>query len=166
MKKYLLAAALALVGTAFAHGDGRPGAANAAKTEQKKEQKDWGVAGEARAARRTIEVTMGDDMRFTPDLIEVKQGDVVKFKVRNKGALQHEFVLGTRQELDAHAALMLKFPDMEHDEPSMLHVAPGSSGELVWNFNRAGRFEFACLVAGHAQAGMVGKVNVIATRRK
>ena len=35
----------------------------------------------------------------------------------------HEFVLGTKKELDEHAALMLKFPNMEHDEPYMAHVA-------------------------------------------
>ena len=38
----------------------------------RKEQKDWGIAGEARAAKRTIDVRMGDDMRFTPDRIDVR----------------------------------------------------------------------------------------------
>ena len=44
----------------------------------------------------------------------------------------HEFVIGTKKELDEHAALMLKFPDMEHDEPYMAHVAPGKTGEIIW----------------------------------
>jgi uncharacterized cupredoxin-like copper-binding protein len=74
----------------------------------------------------------------------------------------HEFVLGTKQELEAHAALMLKFPNMEHDEPYMAHVGAGQKGEIVWTFNRAGEFDFACLIAGHYQAGMVGKVRVAA----
>ena len=34
--------------------------------------------------------------------------------------------------------------------------------EIVWTFNRAGEFDFACLIAGHFQAGMVGKVMVTA----
>ena len=66
----------------------------------------------------------------------------------------------TKQVLDEHAALMQKFPNMEHDEPYMAHVPPGKTGEIVWTFNRAGEFDFACLIAGHYQAGMVGKIVV------
>ena len=72
-----------------------------------------------------------------------------------------KFVIGTKAENDEHAALMVKFPTMEHDEPYMAHVAPGKTGEIVWTFNRAGEFDFACLIAGHYQAGMVGKVKVV-----
>jgi uncharacterized cupredoxin-like copper-binding protein len=125
-----------------------------------KEQKPWGIAGERKAARRTMEVGMGDDMRFTPSRIEVREGETVRFVIRNRGKVMHEFVLGTKQELDAHAELMMKFPDMEHDERYMAHVAPGRRGEIVWTFNRAGEFQFACLIAGHYQAGMVGQVVV------
>jgi uncharacterized cupredoxin-like copper-binding protein len=71
-------------------------------------------------------------------------------------------VLGTRKELDEHAALMMKFPGMEHDEPYMAHVPPARPAEIIWTFNRAGEFDFACLIAGHYQAGMVGKITVAA----
>ena len=129
----------------------------------KKEQKDWGIAGDAKAARRSVEFKMTDNMRFTPDKLEVKQGETIKFVLRNNGAVLHEFVLGTKKELDEHAALMVKFPTMEHSEPYMAHVAPGKTGEIVWTFNRAGDFDFACLIAGHYSAGMVGKVKVVAS---
>ena len=76
----------------------------------------------------------------------------------------HEFVLGTQTKLEAHAALMLRFPNMEHDEPYMAHVAPGQTGEIIWTFNRAGNFDFACFVARHYQAGRVGNVTVLAGR--
>nr|WP_310384373.1 hypothetical protein [Roseateles sp.] len=36
----------------------------------------------------------------------------------------------------------------------------------VWTFNRAGDFDFACPIAGHYQAGMVGKIKVIAATAK
>lgn len=142
---------------ASAHGDAehpRPGGPVV------KEQKDWGIAGERRHAKRTIEVGMGDDMRFTPARIAVREGETLRFVIRNRGKLMHEFVIGTKRELDEHAALMARFPDMEHDEPYMAHVAPGRTGEIVWTFNRAGEFQFACLIAGHYQAGMVGQVVV------
>jgi uncharacterized cupredoxin-like copper-binding protein len=41
-------------------------------------------------------------------------------------------------------------------------VDAGQSGEIVWTFNRVGEFEFACLIAGHFQAGMVGTITVAA----
>jgi uncharacterized cupredoxin-like copper-binding protein len=127
----------------------------------KKEQKDWGIAGDAKAARRTITITMSDSMRFSPDRITVKRGETVKFVVKNKGGMLHEFVIGTPKELDEHAALMLKFPNMEHDEPYMAHVAAKKTGGVIWTFNRPGDFQFACLIAGHYQAGMVGTIKVI-----
>jgi uncharacterized cupredoxin-like copper-binding protein len=125
-----------------------------------KEQKDWGIAGDAKAVRRTVEVQMSDAMRFTPERLSVKLGETVRFRVRNEGRVMHEFVIGTLQENARHAELMVKFPDMEHDEPYMAHVPPGQTGEIIWTFNRAGRFEFACLIAGHYQGGMKGVITV------
>jgi len=143
---------------ARSHGDEAHPKSSAAL---KKEQTPWGIAGVAKAATRTVQVSMSDQMRFTPDHIEVRQGKTVKFVVRNNGKLMHEFVIGTQAELDKHAALMLRFPDMEHDEPYMAHVGPGKTGQIIWTFNRAGDFDFACLIAGHYQAGMVGKIRVL-----
>jgi uncharacterized cupredoxin-like copper-binding protein len=142
---------------AFAHGDEH---ATDKKMTVKKEQKAWGIAGDAKAAKRTINIVMTDNMRFTPDKIDVQSGETVKIIIRNEGAMLHEMVIGTRKELDEHAALMLKFPDMEHDEPYMAHVPAGKTGQLVWRFNRTGNFEFACLIAGHYQAGMKGTIKV------
>ena len=128
----------------------------------KKEQKEWGIAGDAKAVKRTIKLSMSDTMRFTPDKIEVKQGETVRISLKNTGKILHEMVIGTKKELDEHAALMLKFPTMEHDEPYMAHIPPGKTGKIIWTFNKAGEFDFACLVAGHYQAGMVGKITVAA----
>ncbi len=125
-----------------------------------KEQKDWGIAGDAKSAKRSIAVGMADTMRFTPERIEVRQGETLKFVVRNTGKVMHEFVIGTKAENAKHAEMMVKFPNMEHDEPYMAHVPPGKVGEIVWTFNRAGEFEFACLIAGHYQSGMVGTIMV------
>ena len=141
---------------ASAHGDAHAKAAASVK----KEQKDWGIAGVARQVGRTIDITMSDTMRFLPDRIEVRQGDTVRFRIRNSGRMLHEMVIGTAGELREHAALMLKFPNMEHDEPYMAHVPQGKTSQMLWHFNRAGDFDFACLIAGHFQAGMVGKIIV------
>ena len=162
-KRKLLAATVGaglmlIARTPFAH-DKKP---HTAAGPVKKEQKDWGIAGDAKAVKRTVIFTMKDNMRFTPDKLEVKLGETVKLVVKNNGAVLHEFVLGSKKELEEHAALMVKFPTMEHDEPYMAHVGPGKSGEVIWTFNRAGDFDFACLIAGHYQAGMVGTIKVAA----
>ena len=148
---------LAGTSAAFSHENAKTHAAATVK-----EQKDWGIAGDAKAVKRTITLTMTDTMRFTPDVLNVKEGDTVKIVVKNSGKMLHEMVIGTAKELADHAALMLKFPNMEHSEPYMVHVPPGKTGQMIWNFNRAGNFDFACLMAGHYQAGMVGKINVAA----
>jgi uncharacterized cupredoxin-like copper-binding protein len=155
----LIAALLAVSGTATTHGDAAHAKASAPMIRV---QKEWGIAGDAKAFSRTIEIAMTDAMRFVPDLIEVKQGETIRMVHRNRGKVIHEFVLGTREELDAHSALMKRFPTMEHDERYVAHVPPGKTGEIIWTFSRAGEFDFACLIRGHYDAGMIGKVKVVA----
>ncbi|WNF45225.1 cupredoxin family protein [Pseudomonas sp. SG20056] len=154
----LALAGMLLSGPVLAHSEQHAAQHSAAIV---KEQKPWGIAGEPGQVSRTIEIGMSDQMRFSPDQLEVMQGETIRFVHRNQGKLLHEFVLGTQADLDAHAALMAKFPGMQHDEPYMAHVAPGQSGEIIWTFNRAGEFDFACLIAGHYQAGMVGRIRVL-----
>ena len=151
-----LAAAL-LIGTPArahtAHGGSKAAAAPA-------EQKDWGIAGDPKRVARTIEIRMGDDMRFAPERLEVKLGETIRLVALNRGRVMHEIVIGTPQELRTHAEMMRKHPNMEHDEPYMAHVSPGKRGQIVWTFNRAGEFEFACLIPGHFEAGMIGRIVV------
>lgn len=152
-----VAASLLVAGASQAHGDDtHPNPATAVE----KEQMPWGIAGDPAAVKRTIEVRMLDKMRYEPSAIRVKQGETIKLVMTNTGAVLHELVLGTKKELEAHAATMRKFPNMEHSAPYMAHVPPGKTGDIVWNFNRAGEFDFACLVAGHYEAGMIGKITV------
>src|SRR6476659_5008452 len=92
-------------GDATSHGDtaahGGHGTAPAKKT-----QKPWGVAGDPKAVKRTVEIATRDEMRFSPSAIQVAQGETVRLVVRNDGKLMHELVIGTKKELDAHAATM------------------------------------------------------------
>lgn len=152
--------------SAFLLAGGPPSRAHGDQTHPKpsapakSEQKPWGIAGTAKAVTRTIQIQMLDSMRFTPDRIEVKQGETVRLTMVNTGQAMHELVLGTQKALAEHAALMKRFPNMEHDEPYMVHVPPGKAGHILWNFNRVGAFDFACLLPGHFDAGMVGKIVV------
>jgi uncharacterized cupredoxin-like copper-binding protein len=161
MKHLLIATSIALsiasIG-AYAHGD-KPQAKKPAAA-QTVEEKAFGKAGDPKKVTRTIEVGMTDTMRYSPMEITVNRGDTVRFVAKNSGKVMHEMVLGTMPELKEHFELMKKFPDMEHDDPHMAHVKPGKTAHMVWQFTKAGEFYYGCLMPGHFEAGMVGKVIV------
>ncbi|HKY01040.1 MAG TPA: cupredoxin family protein [Burkholderiales bacterium] len=158
MRTYLLLAALLCATCAQAH-ENHSKDAHALRT-YKAEQMPFGIAGDPAKVTRTIKISMLDTMRFVPDKLEIKRGETVRFVLKNEGKLLHEMVIGTMADLKEHAKLMREFPNMEHDAPHMVHVEPGHTGEIVWHFNRAGDFDFACLLPGHFEAGMVGKILV------
>ncbi|GJL82702.1 MAG: copper tolerance protein [marine bacterium B5-7] len=121
---------------------------------------EFGTYDPSYSSQRTVDVSMNDNMRFEPQSIEVTAGEVVHFRIRNDGSLLHEFVLGTNKSLHQHADMMRTFPQMEHDEPYMAHVPAGEVVDIVWKFDKAGELGFACLLPGHYEAGMKGKLSV------
>lgn len=119
-----------------------------------------GKPGIASAVTRTVNIDMSDSMRFTPASVQVKQGETIRFVIKNSGKLKHEFVLGTEKELKEHYEVMKKNPEMEHSDPNMVTVAADQTGEVLWQFTKAGKIDFACLQPGHYDAGMKGDVQV------
>lgn len=150
----------ALGGSAFAHDDERHPVKLHRYDASKVEERAFGREGDPRKVTRTIRIDMSDAFRFTPAEVVVERGQTVKFIVGNRGKQLHEMVLGTPEELKQHAGLMRKFPGMEHADASMAHVKPGAKGEIVWQFTKAGEYQFACLIPGHFEAGMIGSVLV------
>ena len=148
----------AMTGTAWGHGG--ESRKEKEKSAQVAEEKPFGRPGDPGKVTRTIRIDMLDGMRFVPGDLKVKKGETIRFIVANKGKIMHEMVIGTMQELKEHAELMKKHPGMEHDAPYMAHVAPGKTRSIVWQFNRTGDFHYACLIAGHMEAGMVNRINV------
>lgn len=111
---------------------------------------------------RTISIRMDDAMRFYPDRLEVAKGETIRLRVLNTGRMAHELVLGEASALLAHAEAMRMQPDMPpHHEANAVTVAPGQAGEIVWTFPRTGTVDFACLLPGHYEAGMTGKIEVV-----
>ena len=125
-----------------------------------------GVPGVAAKVTRTINVDMTDDMRFSAAKIVAKQGETIRFIAKNNGKVKHEMVLGSEKELKEHYEIMKKNPEMEHVDANMVSVAPGQSGEIIWQFTKPGRIDFACLQPGHYDAGMKGMVNVAGEKAK
>lgn len=146
---------LALPAASLAHssGDGHV-------TEYDPVENEFGSYGPDMKSSRVIKVDMNDNMRFSPERIKVKVGEVIRFEHTNTGKLMHEFVLGTGKYLNEHAEMMKKFPNMEHDEPYMAHVAPGKTAPMLWKFDKPGVYSFGCLIPGHFDAGMKGEIVV------
>jgi uncharacterized cupredoxin-like copper-binding protein len=119
-----------------------------------------GKPGDASKVSRTIEIGLQDNMRFTPESLHAKPGETVRFLVKNKGKIAHEMVIGTMDELKEHAEMMRKMPSMMHMDANMVTLKPGQLGRIVWQFDKPGIVFYACLVPGHMEAGMVGRVTV------
>jgi uncharacterized cupredoxin-like copper-binding protein len=122
-----------------------------------------GQPGDPKKPARVIKVKMFEGsgkMGYEPARIEVRKGEQVRFVLQNDGEEDHEFVLATVTENRKHAEVMKKNPDMEHDDPNSKRLQPHRNGEIVWRFTKRGEFEFACLIPGHYEKGMVGKIIV------
>ncbi len=160
MKKQIcIASALILAGAGSASANGTH-AGGHGKTALFKVETEFGSTGNPKDVTKTIKLDMSDEMKFIPNTFVVNQGDTVKFVISNTGEVQHEMVIGTKPGLLKHAALMVKFPNMEHGDPFMTHVEPKKTGEIYWKFDKPGKFQFGCLVPGHFSSGMRGTIKV------
>ena len=160
MKRFALALAAALAAAPAAaqatggHTVHQHGAAQATP---------YGEPGDPAKLSRAIQIVMKEAdgrMVFEPSRIEAKAGEQIQFVLRNAGELEHELVIGTAVDILRHADKMKASPDMAHDEPNARRVAPKKSAALRWRFTNAGEFEYACLIPGHSEAGMIGTIVV------
>lgn len=151
----VLSAHVAMADTDSGHGHG-----SQQKSQHQHNASSIGKAGDSKAVTRTIVVDMNDGMRFAPASINVKQNEVIRFVVKNSGKLKHEMVIGSMSDLHEHAAMMAKSPDMMHAEANQVTIESGKAADLIWQFDKPGKVDFACLQPGHFEAGMKGQVQV------
>jgi uncharacterized cupredoxin-like copper-binding protein len=111
-----------------------------------------GELGDPEEIDRTIELA-ADEFQFTPESVEVTNGETIEFVITNNGQSQHEFTLGASHQHDA---------GMEHDPSTggTGAITPGEERTLVWTFTKAGETNFACYIAGHNEQGMTGTLTV------
>lgn len=127
-----------------------------------------GHPGQIANVQKTINVVMTEtdegDLVFEPSRLSAKVGTTIRFVIRNFGTLRHEFYLDSHQGVLEHKAEMEEDPSSMHEEPNLIHIEPGNRNEIVWKFTTSGEFEFACLIMGHYDDGMSGKIKVIDAR--
>ncbi len=143
-----------------------------------------GEPGKATDVTTTIEVVMYDSY-YEPETISVKEGETVRFVIRNAGEFVHEFNIGTAEMhashqdemmmMMQHGVLMPDHVDMAaakkmqasmghgmHNDPNSVLLEPGKSADITWTFPKhmESRIEFACNVPGHYQSGMTGRIRL------
>lgn len=91
-----------------------------------------------------LDVTLeGTEFKWKPNVVTVQRDQRVRFRVVNKGAIEHTFV-------SAPARI-----------PETKEIPPGGQVTVEWKApSRPGSLEFWCGVPGHREAGMVGKIVV------
>ncbi|MBL0373569.1 cupredoxin family protein [Rhizobium sp. KVB221] len=123
-----------------------------------------GVPGDASDVSETVVISMKETpeggMLFEPAIVSAKAGETLRLLLRNNGETDHEFILAGPEELEEHREMMKEFPDMHHEDANSIRLAPGSSGEIIWKFGQSGSIDFACLIPGHYEAGMHGRVDI------
>lgn len=120
-----------------------------------------GMPGEEANVSRIIIVTADDSMQFTHEPFNIKDGETIKFVVTNKGAIAHEFAIGTKDEHTEHGQMMMANPNMHHGPGgNAITIKPGETLALIWAFENAWQVEVACNIPGHYQAGMHSPVNI------
>ena len=113
------------------------------------------------------EITLtAKEFAFEPSAITVKAGQPVTLIIKNKGTMEHDFVIEKIGVKDvatpADGGMNM---DMGHDMTGMnydLHVATmsGKTSTVTFTPLNAGTYEFFCTVKGHKEAGMTGTLVV------
>lgn len=135
------------------------------------------VAGTAAPRGQRIPLTMGD-FTYTPARVEVPAGSPVEFLVTNRGKVKHELMIHpmpapglTDMALHEWAegnsflrGLTVKVEgggvEVEGREIYEVMIAPGRSATVKFTPTRKGTYEYACLIKGHYEEGMKGRLVV------
>lgn len=141
-----------------------------------------GAAGDPDKVTTTINVVMYDNY-YEPEEIDIKEGETVRFIIKNDGDLVHEFNIATAAMHAAHGpemAMMMDHGVLEpdrinweaakamqasmghgmHEEANSVLLEPGQSAEVIWAFPDHVELEFACNIPGHYDSGMMGEINL------
>ncbi len=126
-----------------------------------------GKPGDVAKATRTVEIVATDNA-FSLTSLQVRDGETIRFIIRNDGLEAHEFLIGTAHEHAEHLAMMKAMIErqkktgraetMDHHDNGVT-VLPGKTATFVWTFARAANLQFACDIPGHYEDGMHGAIS-------
>jgi azurin len=126
----------------------------------------------AASGARTVEITGGDDMKYSVTTIPAKPGETLRIRLTSKGTLPkavmaHNVVVlktGAKQVDFANAAALAREtdyipPDMKDQVLAATTLAgPGETVEVTLKVPAAGTYPYVCTFPGHFAAGMRGTI--------
>jgi uncharacterized cupredoxin-like copper-binding protein len=105
---------------------------------------------------RTITIDI-EHSAFRPETIDVSEGTIVVFVIKNTDPIAHEFILGDKKVQDLHET----GTEAHHGtKPGEVSVAAGETETTTFEFTEAGSLIFGCHLPGHYDYGMRGTVEV------
>ena len=139
-----------------------------------------GEKGDIKNVTKVVTVNMFDNY-YEPNEIVVKEGETIKFIVKNMGELVHELNIATKEMHVKHQPEMAKMVEHEilladridkkkmkkmakmdhslaHKHANSVLLEPKETGEIIWKFSTSAKLEIACNVPGHYEAGMIAKI--------
>ncbi len=131
-------------------------------------------AAVAAQAPRTLEIQVGDNMKFNPATIDAKAGETLHVVLKHvgtmpKAAMGHNFVL-LKKGVDPKAFVDKASTAREADfNPPALKdqeiaatklIGPGETSDATFTVPARGEYDFVCTFPGHFNLGMRGKLRV------
>ncbi len=112
------------------------------------------TAGTA-SSPRTVEIDMLD-IEFSPDAVDVQEGETVRFVFHNEGAVTHDAFIGDEAAQEDHEMEMRGMGgghDTMGDEGGITVMA-GETGQVTHTFAQGEDLLIGCHQEGHYAAGM------------
>lgn len=117
------------------------------------------ACGAASSPSTSIRVTM-TDFAFSPNSFTVPASQQISIELNNNGAVTHSFlIMKSSDPISGH------FTDADKANVywEQASVPPGESVKATFLApSEPGQYQIVCGVAGHFEAGMVAKLNVVA----
>ncbi len=132
------------------------------------------AASAAQPAARTIELQVGDNMKFTPNEITAKPGERLHVVVKDTGvmpknAMAHNFVVLKKganpkafvEKSQTARATDFIAPEVKNEVIANTKlVGPGETADVTFEAPPAGTYTFLCSFPGHYAVGMKGTLTV------
>ena len=111
----------------------------------------------------TLGVIEGREWGFDPPLILIPVGQRVRLTLVNDGRAEHDVEIAAlvAEHIEAVGEEHGRLNGGNHAEDVVAtHAMPGTESSVLFTATEAGKFEFACTIPGHREAGMVGTIVV------
>lgn len=115
--------------------------------------------GRSSDSSTTLHVDMNEFM-FSPDQFTVPAGKQIKLELKNTGSIKHDFII-----LKKGIEVQNSFNHEKQMDNIYFHAELESNNADTFTFTaptEPGEYQVICGIPGHFQAGMTGKLTVVA----